>query len=324
MKKNEIFVYILIFVAFFSIINCFKGLYIDSDDNNPLSSIRIFLIDFISIFSKMDLSIFYSYEFNNQYFIKSYIFQNLLTLIFSIGLIISSILYIATKGIKGKLFIKVCSLIIFIKSVFIMPYTFYAFYDLFKNQMNSIPPGDISIYVVLNILSFTSNFFFIYLGYYLFTFLDKNKLENVAAIALSQKEISVNNEEQSQKIIRFLNYFFDVLFIYMNHFLILRLFNRMKGNYFEEDISDLEHRLIFISAFILYYVLLEKVFGATVGKAITNSKVVNDEGENISLKQAIIRTFSRLVPLESISLFFSYNYPWHDKWSNTFVVNNKV
>jgi len=45
---------------------------------------------------------------------------------------------------------------------------------------------------------------------------------------------------------------------------------------------------------MVYFVLLEKKRGTTIGKNILSLKVVSEEGKDISYKQAIIRNLSKL------------------------------
>ncbi len=63
--------------------------------------------------------------------------------------------------------------------------------------------------------------------------------------------------------------------------------------------------------------------GRSVGKFITNTKAVNEDGSNITTSTAFKRGFSRVVPFEVLSAFGSPSYPWHDKWNQTYVIDIK-
>lgn len=77
----------------------------------------------------------------------------------------------------------------------------------------------------------------------------------------------------------------------------------------------------FFAVFFLYYVLFEGTKGKTLGKFITKTKVVCENGEAMSFKKAFVRSLCRLVPFEAISIFFGAQM-WHDKWTGTMVVRD--
>lgn len=80
--------------------------------------------------------------------------------------------------------------------------------------------------------------------------------------------------------------------------------------------------LIGIFNYIIYYTLCEKLFkGYTLGKLITGTRAVRDDGTELTFKDAILRSLSRLVPFEPFSGFGGH--PWHDKWTNTMVIKSR-
>ena len=100
---------------------------------------------------------------------------------------------------------------------------------------------------------------------------------------------------------------------------------------------------IFATIFVLYYSIFEYFFGKTVGKFITKTKVISNDGSKVSLLQCIGRVFSRFLPFEylsfiingifrsdskqySIAEYFSYlineSVFWHDSLPNTLVIED--
>ena len=63
--------------------------------------------------------------------------------------------------------------------------------------------------------------------------------------------------------------------------------------------------------------------GRSLGKIITGTKAVNDDGSNIGSGTAFKRGFSRIVPFEIFTALGSPSYPWHDKWNHTYVIDIK-
>jgi len=79
--------------------------------------------------------------------------------------------------------------------------------------------------------------------------------------------------------------------------------------------------LIAIFNYIIYYTLCEKLFkGQTLGKLITKTKAIRADGEELTFKDALLRSLCRLVPFEAFS---GFGDPWHDTWTKTMVVKTK-
>lgn len=71
----------------------------------------------------------------------------------------------------------------------------------------------------------------------------------------------------------------------------------------------------------LYYCLMESFFGITIGKIITNTRVVDEWGNKPDFKTILIRTLCRLIPFEALS-FLVLEVGWHDSFSGTRVILN--
>ena len=68
-----------------------------------------------------------------------------------------------------------------------------------------------------------------------------------------------------------------------------------------------------------YYFILELYFQKTLGKALTGSKVIEENGEKASVKKIILRTICRFIPIDWISFIFFRN-GIHDRLSKTKVI----
>ena len=71
-----------------------------------------------------------------------------------------------------------------------------------------------------------------------------------------------------------------------------------------------------------YYLLMEGLYGRTLGKFITGTRVVTETGGRPPLRQIYKRTWLRAVPLEAFS-FFGTRPGWHDRWSKTRVIRTR-
>lgn len=64
--------------------------------------------------------------------------------------------------------------------------------------------------------------------------------------------------------------------------------------------------------------------GKTIGKYITGTRAVTDQGVRISPKKALLRFLVRQVPFEPLSALGSPSFPWHDRWTKTVVIDEKL
>lgn len=85
----------------------------------------------------------------------------------------------------------------------------------------------------------------------------------------------------------------------------------------------LSSNLFSLFIYVLYMGTLETIFkGRSFGKFITGTRAVNVDGTLISGKTAFLRGLIRAIPFEVFSALGSPSTPWHDKWTDTMVVNN--
>jgi uncharacterized RDD family membrane protein YckC len=79
----------------------------------------------------------------------------------------------------------------------------------------------------------------------------------------------------------------------------------------------------FVLALMLCYVLPEWLFGRTLGKLVTGTKVVSLDRGRPSFLRIVLRTLIRFVPFEPLSFVFGGLTGWHDDWSRTRVVQSR-
>ena len=74
--------------------------------------------------------------------------------------------------------------------------------------------------------------------------------------------------------------------------------------------------------YIFYYTICEKLFrGYTIGKLITGTRAIRQDGKELTFKNAILRSLCRLVPFEVFSGFNTLT--WHDSWTDTMVIRSR-
>ena len=128
---------------------------------------------------------------------------------------------------------------------------------------------------------------------------------------------------------RFLNYLIDIIVFYIIAFLLAFFIAYMAPSTLEWIDSfykgfGLLGRLI---SLILYGIVMgfteALTRGRSVGKLITGTKAVNMDGSTITTQTAFLRGFCRAIPFNAFSAFGSPSYPWHDRWSDTYVIDLK-
>ena len=133
---------------------------------------------------------------------------------------------------------------------------------------------------------------------------------------------------------RFLNFFIDNLLMRFGlSFLTSAGIGVLLGLFFPEHILRISENpergdlllltyLIWIINTLLYYTICEKGFkGYTLGKLITGTRAIREDGNELTFKDALLRSLSRLVPFEAFSAFGGY--PWHDSWTKTRVIKSR-
>lgn len=72
---------------------------------------------------------------------------------------------------------------------------------------------------------------------------------------------------------------------------------------------------------LLYYNFFEIVTARTIGKYVTQTIVVDENGEKPNHETILIRSLCRLIPFNALSFLGISGRGWHDTISKTFVVN---
>lgn len=118
----------------------------------------------------------------------------------------------------------------------------------------------------------------------------------------------------ASKGVRFANYFLDqVAVVFVGVVVMVFLFT-------EEQMESGAADLLFVGLSLGYFLVLEGTTGRTIGKWITGTAVVAEDGERPGFGKVLGRTLTRWVPFEPFSFLGSRPIGWHDRWSGTRVV----
>ena len=133
---------------------------------------------------------------------------------------------------------------------------------------------------------------------------------------------------------RFTNYIVDLIAIVLSFFGVFLGFIFLYYSFAEDTtvmdnfLDDMENtnplldRLITALVLALLYFALESITkGRSLGKYITKTKVVLEDGSAPSSSDYLKRSFCRMIPFEAFSFLGSKGRGWHDSISNTYVVD---
>lgn len=122
---------------------------------------------------------------------------------------------------------------------------------------------------------------------------------------------------------RFLSFYIDNLFVTLLYYPALFFYTKFAlGEKALIDFPNLKLALLFgLFGFFLYYLIFEGFIETTIGKKIMGFKILGLENLTIrqKLQQVLLRTLSRLIPFEPVSLFLTEEgkIMWHDRISKT-------
>lgn len=124
-----------------------------------------------------------------------------------------------------------------------------------------------------------------------------------------------NAKLPASRLKRFCNYLVDAIVLYVIGFFIGATVN-------PSNRVGLSVLLGFATSFV-FYTVFETALGRTPGKFATGTRVVMKDGSKPTFGAVLIRSLSRIVPFEPLSLLTRSNPAgWHDRWAGTYVVPN--
>lgn len=143
---------------------------------------------------------------------------------------------------------------------------------------------------------------------------------------LDASEIQSNNPvfRKATAGTRLANYFIDLIIFYVIYLtLLIGVLGSESSIVIAMAKNPVIDRLATMIFYALYMILIEIAMGGrSIGKMITNTKVVDEAGNRPDNNTLFLRNISRAVPFDQLSFLGSETRGWHDKWSNTYVVHN--
>ena len=124
---------------------------------------------------------------------------------------------------------------------------------------------------------------------------------------------------------RLANYLIDLVAFYVILFFLGMITEiLLPGSMSDMNVDPIIDRVITIIIYGLIMFVIEMAFqGKSLGKLITGTRAVTQDGATLSFEKCLIRNFVRAIPFNALSALGSPCAPWHDKWSDTLVVDDK-
>jgi uncharacterized RDD family membrane protein YckC len=148
-----------------------------------------------------------------------------------------------------------------------------------------------------------------------------NEQENnvIASSAFGKESIQITLASQGQ---RFGTMLLDMIFFIIFAFIIGLVLGLIGLGGFIQKVNNY---LLGIIILLVYYVPQEALSGRTMGKLITGTKAVKEDGTELSFGQVLGRTLCRFIPFEAFSFFGGQGRPigWHDSIPKTKVISIK-
>ncbi len=94
---------------------------------------------------------------------------------------------------------------------------------------------------------------------------------------------------------------------------------------FYESLKEMNDTLFGLILMTVYFLPQEAIWGRTIGKLVTKTKVVSIDGKNVTFLKALGRTVCRIIPFEAFTFLGGDGHPHglHDKLPKTKVISLK-
>ena len=145
-----------------------------------------------------------------------------------------------------------------------------------------------------------------------------------------QGQFKVSDDIIAKLELRLINWILDIIMLIFLFLLLITIVIAVSQSYGNKEIPayfivNPIGQFTFITIIrLIYYIFFETLFGQTIGKFITKTIVVDENGERVTHEVILIRTLCRLIPFYEFSFFGIPCRGWHDSISKTYVVNKDL
>lgn len=145
---------------------------------------------------------------------------------------------------------------------------------------------------------------------------------------MKNNNIEITEDLLASNNIRFVNHLLDLIPQYAIMFAISYAFyflGEFTGDYrlnnYWIEMSKVEDLFYSYILMFIYYFSMESLTNRTLGKYVTKTLVVFENGEKPNSQVIAIRSLCRLIPFDAFSFLGTKGKGWHDTLSKTYVVD---
>ena len=310
--KKIFWISIIIVVA-----GLFLPLIIFEDDPSILSTVVQYVKNFFNV---INISLFglegeFSFEIPSRKLRFSYVYNTLNGIFYGL-LFLGALFYKISKSRESRL-LRYCFSIIFISRLFSLAISVIYFFVYLGNMR-----GLFFLHTFVNFITLLAH---LWITFHILNYLREQKILDSVTNRYGEKESVVLIE--TSKWTRFFHHLMDNLTMVLVISPIVIVVGRIPAiaeflNSFSYSFGE-RPVLICIVAILrmIYYFTFEATLGVTPAKLLSETRVVDENGNKPSAGKIAVRTLLRLVPFEAFSFFMHSGL--HDKSSQTYVVNEK-
>jgi uncharacterized RDD family membrane protein YckC len=141
----------------------------------------------------------------------------------------------------------------------------------------------------------------------------------------------LSHDVLAAKHLRFINYIIDQAFHYGVGYIVgllaglMYTYLNIAGPYeLIANMGPVGEVVLGYVILLFYYFIFEATTQRSPAKFITGTKVIMADGSKPSAGTILKRTFCRMIPFNGLSFFGELGKGWHDRFSDTYVVNIKL
>jgi uncharacterized RDD family membrane protein YckC len=145
-----------------------------------------------------------------------------------------------------------------------------------------------------------------------------------------KQEIRINNDMLASHgkrlanfVLDYITYFVISIIIGIVLALLDILFGISEPLIWVTEMEGIGEYLLGMVIILMYFLIMESVTGRTLGKFITGTKVLKEDGSELTPQDVLIRSLCRFIPFEAFSFLGTPPRGWHDTISKTVVVDIK-
>lgn len=145
---------------------------------------------------------------------------------------------------------------------------------------------------------------------------------------MTENSFYITEDLLASKNMRFVNHLIDLIPQYAVMYVISYSFfyiGEYTGDYalnnYWAEMSKLEDLFYSYSLMFIYYFSMESITDRTLGKYVTKTMVVLENGEKPTNQNIAKRSLCRMIPFDAFSFLGTLGKGWHDSISKTYVVD---